>query len=351
MPDFDHDLGFGNGCDSKTESAPAADLDTLHRQHQGKVSVKWPLYLRQYHRVLQPLREHPLRILEIGVQNGGSLEIWAKYFPKAERIIGCDIEAGCANLRFSDPRISVYVGDAGSQEIAQRIAADCPGFDLVVDDGSHHSLDLLRNWWNYYPLLRPGGVYIAEDLHCCYWASHGGGLAAPQSAMVFFKRLADWVNRSHWGIDEPALAFFQEQAQTIGRELSADLFEGIATVTFMDSVCIVQKADEPDCRLGPLLVAGQDESVVPGRLALKGAHLPRAQEPANAIGLRSAETRAYEIAQQMQQQAAQLEAQAQQLASQASQVDVLQGQLLQIRQSRSWRYLSILKRLLGRGPG
>ena len=73
-------------------------LFELYREHQGKVSDKWSIYLSEYDRLFSIYRDQPIRMLEIGVQNGGSLEIWSKYFPDAHVLVGCDINPDCAKF-------------------------------------------------------------------------------------------------------------------------------------------------------------------------------------------------------------------------------------------------------------
>jgi len=63
-----------------------------------KVWDKWSSYLPFYQKLLTPHQNDPIRLLEIGVQNGGSLEDWSKYLPNAEAIIGCDINPKCGDL-------------------------------------------------------------------------------------------------------------------------------------------------------------------------------------------------------------------------------------------------------------
>ncbi|MBX6392006.1 MAG: hypothetical protein IRY96_00920, partial [Burkholderiales bacterium] len=92
------------------------DLYDLYRSHRGKVTDKWSSYLEVYNRLFTLFRPLPVRLLEIGVQNGGSLEVWAKYFPNAELIVGCDIDLECAHLRYADPRIAVVMADATTPE-------------------------------------------------------------------------------------------------------------------------------------------------------------------------------------------------------------------------------------------
>lgn len=62
-------------------------LAQLYATHEGFVSDKWDIYLSEYERLFNRLRSEPVSVLEIGVQNGGSVEIWSKYFPNATSII------------------------------------------------------------------------------------------------------------------------------------------------------------------------------------------------------------------------------------------------------------------------
>ena len=81
---------------SEEDAVPSAigrgtSLRDLYSTHSGKVSDKWSTYLDEYERIFSEYRDKPVRLLEIGVQNGGSLEIWRQYFPNAELILGCVI--------------------------------------------------------------------------------------------------------------------------------------------------------------------------------------------------------------------------------------------------------------------
>ena len=102
-------------------------IDALHRSKTGKVSDKWASYLTYYDALFAPLREAPISMLEIGIQNGGSLETWASYFTQARQFIGCDIDPRCEALRYEDPRVSVVVGDANSAPAYQKSPAPRSG--------------------------------------------------------------------------------------------------------------------------------------------------------------------------------------------------------------------------------
>jgi lipopolysaccharide biosynthesis protein len=241
-------------------------LQALYEQHQGKESDKWSLYLSEYDRLFVDYREQPVRLLEIGVQNGGSLEIWSRYFVNAQRIVGCDINPDCARLRYEDQRVAVVVGDASSDETEARIAAVCPAFDLVIDDGSHRSDDIVRSFVRYFRRLADGGLYIAEDLHCSYWARFKGGLHDPASSMAFFRRLTDVVNHEHWGTPALPGSVLDPFAREYGIEISDALLGHIHSIEFVNSLCVIRKGAPAANLLGKRIIAGQQGAVV-GRLA------------------------------------------------------------------------------------
>jgi cephalosporin hydroxylase len=121
------------------------------------VSDKWSLYLHVYEERLRPYRQLPVRLLEIGVQNGGSLEIHAQYFPNAGLIAGCDINIACAQLQYAEPNIRLYVGDTNAPHVRKQILSRAP-FDIIIDDGSQGSSDMVNTSCNYFSALREGGL-------------------------------------------------------------------------------------------------------------------------------------------------------------------------------------------------
>jgi hypothetical protein len=90
------------GQQQAKKSFTGKTLQELYLQHTGKVSDKWSLYLSVYDQILKSYRNANVRLLEIGVQNGGSLEIWSKYFSNAKLIVGCDINPECGKLRYDE---------------------------------------------------------------------------------------------------------------------------------------------------------------------------------------------------------------------------------------------------------
>ncbi|SIO59021.1 Glycosyltransferase, GT2 family [Burkholderia sp. GAS332] len=250
-------------------------LKELYELHHGKVSDKWSIYLSEYERLLREFRDSPVNLLEIGIQNGGSLEIWAEFLKAHNRIIGCDINTDCARLEYADPRIVVVIGDANQPEVEREIARHAESLHIVIDDGSHRSGDIIKSFLLYFPKLIDGGIFIAEDLHCSYWQEFDGGLHYPHSSMAFFKALADIVNREHWGVSKTGADLLRGFYEHYDCEPHVDISASIHSVEFVNSVCIVRKMPAAQNILGPRVIAGCEEIVAGGSAAMQQMTIDR----------------------------------------------------------------------------
>jgi Methyltransferase domain len=216
-------------------------IETLHRSKTGKVSDKWESYLGYYDALLRPRRHLPVSILEIGVQNGGSLETWAEYFKFGERFVGCDINPKCATLQYDDPRIRVVVGDANAAPAFQAIRDISVEFDIVIDDGSHVSMDILNSFVNYFPMVKPGGLYVVEDTHTIYFDRYGGGILNEYGAYSFFKKVIDSINFQFWSDQVSMNVYFRTFFPL--QSTPKFLLEGwIEAIEFRNSIITIRKA-------------------------------------------------------------------------------------------------------------
>ena len=240
---------------------PLPSIETLHRNKTGKVSDKWASYLPYYDQLFAPLQEQPITLLEIGVQNGGSLETWSHYFNNATLLIGCDIDAKCAELRYADARINIVVGDANSGGTYQKILELSPQFDIVIDDGSHKSMDIINSFINYFPRLSPGGVFVVEDAHCLFMDEFGGGVLNDFNAYAFFKRLTDIINYQFWkndvSINNYLRTFFDLHSTP------TFILDGwIESIEFRNSIITIKKALKSGHeKLGERIIVGSDAQV------------------------------------------------------------------------------------------
>ena len=118
-------------------------------------------YLRHYEKRFAPLRDTELNLIEIGVLDGASARMWAKFFTKAQ-IIGVDINPDCR--RHAEGRVRIEIGSQDDPEFLHRLVAAHPP-RIIIDDGSHRSDHIISTFERLFPTLPPGGYYIVEDLH------------------------------------------------------------------------------------------------------------------------------------------------------------------------------------------
>lgn len=240
---------------------------SLYAEHQGYVSDKWASYLPVYDRWFASYQDGPIHLLEVGVQNGGSLQVWSKYFADAKKVVGCDINPDCAQLEFDDPRIALVLGDVKDATVREQILKHSEVYDIIIDDGSHINADIIKTFQYFYSHLAPGGIYVIEDLHCSYWAKWHGGLWRNDSAVEFFKSLTDVLNLESWGVKLLAADWVEKlKIKSHSRFRPAD-YADIESISFYNSMCVIVKGRRTNS------IGGR---VVAGDVALVYKNLPKA---------------------------------------------------------------------------
>ncbi|MEK7996802.1 MAG: class I SAM-dependent methyltransferase, partial [Planctomycetota bacterium] len=237
---------------------PASAPDSyrhLFLNHKGKVSDKWEHYLSVYELELRPMVAlgAPLQLLEIGVQNGGSLEIWKKFLPEGSSIVGIDVDSRCKKLQFP-ANIELHIADAADPE-ALRCELGDRQFDIIVDDGSHQQADILSTFRSLFSRLKFGGKYLIEDLHASYWSSHGGAYLKPDTAIEYFKNLIDAQNVDYIQGDIGDVGLSREELQQFGAD--------IGRVSFYDSIFVVEKYARRKSAPFRRLITGRKMGVTP----------------------------------------------------------------------------------------
>ena len=123
-------------------------------------------YHRFYPWFLGAFRGKPIRLLEIGLDQLGSIDLWRRYYVENLDLHGIDRD----EKPLAGQDVSFHKVDQSSPaELRQFVASAGQAFDVIVDDGSHipeHQLLSLEILW---PLLSPGGVYILEDTETSFW--------------------------------------------------------------------------------------------------------------------------------------------------------------------------------------
>jgi hypothetical protein len=235
--------------------------------HDGYLIDKWESYLGIYESELVSLitAGQPVSLLEIGVQNGGSLQVWKKYLPAGSRIVGIDVNPDCAKLDL-DENTSLYIADGTDQMALDSVLGDMT-FDIIIDDSSHRSEHIISTYKALFSRIKGGGKYIIEDLHASYWSEYGGGFRTEGSAMEFFKRLVDGLNCDH----------FRDTGRTPRAEIDhlRDFGRSVSRMTFYDSVVVMEFMNVPRDTSYRQVFSGGEARVMPlSTLFFVGARPP-----------------------------------------------------------------------------
>ena len=219
------------------------DLHSSFDAHTGHVAHKWRHYFDVYETLLAPFRAgfgvggvpRPLRFLEIGVSEGGSLEFWRDWLGPEAVIVGVDVDQSCRDVVSEDVAL-VRIGSQDDPRFLRSVVDELGGsVDVVLDDGSHIATHQRVSFNTLWPLLTDGGLYICEDVHTSYWPGYEGGLRRPGTAVEEAKDLVDDMHRRYY-------------TEARSRRPAIPSRPDVWSVSFFDSVIAVHKRSRPDSR-------------------------------------------------------------------------------------------------------
>ena len=202
---------LGQFEDPESTWQPTGRFAELFVNHHGRVAHKWIHYFEIYDRLFERFidgvtmpdgKRRPLHFLEIGVAQGGSLELWRENFGPDAVIFGIDIDPNCAIL-----------------------------------DGSHVAQHQRVSFDTLFPLLSANGLYVVEDTHTAYFFDFGGGLRRPGTIIEVAKGMVDGLNK--WYFRAP-----------VGRRAKL-AWTDIVSVQFFDSIVAFEKGPRrrPEVRM------------------------------------------------------------------------------------------------------
>ena len=150
-------------ADMPTQAADRNPLEAWFDTHRTGPGVwKWRHYFEIYHRHLAKFVSKGPTVLEVGIYSGGSLLMWRDYFGPGTVIYGVDIEPACKS--YEADAVHVLMGDQADSGFWRRVLAEIPPLDVVLDDGGHLPEQQIVTLEALLPRLRPGGVYLCEDI-------------------------------------------------------------------------------------------------------------------------------------------------------------------------------------------
>ena len=183
------------------------DFDRLSNNRLGEIlkksnsetlnSMKFAHYLPIYEELFSRLGCGSVELLEVGIQHGGSYRLWSNFFGKELlNWTGLDIDPRCEALNeiLDQTQGKVLVGSQSDPGFLSEVINERGPFDVVIDDGSHRSDDIIAAFKVLSAAVKPGGFYVVEDVHACYWDGfRGDGDFA--NAVSYFQELVHSLNQ------------------------------------------------------------------------------------------------------------------------------------------------------------
>jgi hypothetical protein len=218
------------------------DLYAFYVQHRNtRVMHKWEHYFEIYGRFLSPIRQTNPVVIEIGVQLGGSSEMWRRYFGPNARIYGIDNNPDAK--QHEDILTKVFIGDQQDRAFLRGALREIGTPDVVIDDGGHTANQQITAFEELYGALSERGLYIVEDTHTSLWR---GGFIDRQDQKSFLQfsfdrcaQLMEWTGKP-------------ENFHVLGSDQNVSLANSVSEfcrttkgISFFDSMIVYERGRRP----------------------------------------------------------------------------------------------------------
>jgi len=162
--------GPSYAASSMTGTPPGKQVPSLEQlmyKYGSDKSKDDHAYTNLYQMLFDPIRNGVLNMTEFGIAAGQSLQAWYDYFPNAE-IHGYDVNLDPLvrkNLEPTKSRVHIHIQDVLEEKFSlSDLGLVEESMDIIIEDG-RHSVDQQEAFLQkLFPLVKPGGYYIIEDI-------------------------------------------------------------------------------------------------------------------------------------------------------------------------------------------
>lgn len=230
----------------------ALSVGTVKASFQGNITHNngGVNYTYIYPKYFAHLRHNRINFLEIGIFKGQSVRLWEQYFPNAE-LHFIDIEERKHVIEYFSARSQYHFIDNKDSERLRKFALAFGPFDFIVDDADHSMLGQITSFEVLFPFVKPGGIYIIEDLFTSYSRIYNYELtriekdyhglpAGPGTTIQYLKNLVDDI---YYVSKRNGLANFGNVSGIFPEMYSNMSYyaKHIEAIHFYDSICFVLK--------------------------------------------------------------------------------------------------------------
>ena len=203
-------------------------------------SDKYDHYFEIYDHLLGHLYNSNITYVEIGVQNGGSLEIAKKLFGLKSVLIGVDIDPVCKNLETIGLASHIIIGSQTDDDCLKQIVSKSSGIDIIIDDGSHIQSHMIGTFIKLFPYLKENGVYIIEDANTIYSLEHQESFFGI-NLYDYFKGLSERLNIDFINPDARRARHKIPRQERFPIKKFYDITQEIFSIEFFNSIIAIRK--------------------------------------------------------------------------------------------------------------
>lgn len=110
-------------------------LREIFDQLDNRLIHKWNHYIEVYDQYFSKYRNTDVVMLEIGVSQGGSIDMWKEYFGPKLKFYGIDINP--KSVEFNESNIEILIGRQEDRKFLREVKNKIPKVDILIDDGGH----------------------------------------------------------------------------------------------------------------------------------------------------------------------------------------------------------------------
>ncbi len=201
------------------------DLEKYFTGNTGRLIHKWQHYFEIYDRHFSRFRGSDVHVVEFGVSQGGSMQMWKDYFGPDAKLFGVDINPHCKAME--EPQVEIFIGDQEDRAFLASLRKNIPRIDILIDDGGHTMKQQINTFEELFPHVDKNGVYLCEDMHTSYWPDWGGSYKKRGTFIEYSKDFVDYINAWH--------SVQEKQLRVTG------FTESVHSLHYYDSILVIEK--------------------------------------------------------------------------------------------------------------
>lgn len=137
-------------------------LEEISLKYKSDKGSAYHNYLNIYEKYFSKYRTTLSNFLEIGLWEGESIKMWREYF-QSGNLVGADI-LDLSHIKL--PNTQILLCDQSDRvQLENLISKTFNQFDIIIDDGGHMMHQQQITLGSMFKYLKPGGVFVIEDLH------------------------------------------------------------------------------------------------------------------------------------------------------------------------------------------